>query len=313
MSLNVDGVQKLLTEAQLSALKTVMKNDDEAEKLLNLFGGEDNEIAGFKDEAMDVLGLSEDMISSIAEADDVFKGLLDGSLTIEELEEAAKPVEGDKTTTTTDETKEGSKTKSREELKALEEEAANLQKEIEKLDSDIEAQKTKIEEKKKELEEKKKELEEKQSALDAANEKLATEQAKLDEIYDNVKAKEKEREEVQNLIHEKEEELIAKAEQTQAEVVRKARSSYDAERDGDFNTYLLKKLDCLSVDPALVSEINQLSNRLSGINTSITALNGQLSAQQKLVSATHNDVNIAQNDVNTVNNAINHSVFLFEL
>ncbi len=304
MSLNVDGVQKLLTEAQLNALKTVMENDDEAEKLLDLFGGEDNDIAGFKDEAMDVLGLSEDMINSIAEVDDVFKGLLDGSLTIEELEETAKPVDGDTTAAAADGTKEGGKTKTREELKALEEEAANLQKEIEKLDADIEAQKAKIEEKKKELEEKKAELEEKQAALDAANEKLAAEQAKLNEISDNIKAKEKEKKEVEELIQTKQDELMAKAEETQAEAVRKAKSSYDAERDSDFNTYLMNKLDSLNVDPALVSEINQLTNRLTGINTSLSTLNGQFAAQQTIVEAANKEVVAAQGEVDTVNNAI---------
>ena len=75
MTLNVDGAGKHFTEAQLNALKTVMNDDAEAQKLLDLFGTEDNEVAGFADEARDILGLNAEMITKISGADEVLKNL----------------------------------------------------------------------------------------------------------------------------------------------------------------------------------------------------------------------------------------------
>ena len=72
MTFNVDGAGKHFTEAQLNALKTVINDDVEAQKLLDLFGTEDNEVAGFADEARDILGLNAEMITKISGADEVF-------------------------------------------------------------------------------------------------------------------------------------------------------------------------------------------------------------------------------------------------
>ncbi len=297
MSLNVDGAGKYLTDAQLNALRTVMNNDSQAQKLLDLFGTEDNEVAGFADEASNILGLSAEMIGKIAAADDVFKGLLDGSLTIDDLEQAQAKTPAS--------TSESGGVKTREEINALEEEAANLKKEIEQLDRDITAQKDKIKEKKKELEAKQEELITKQGELDKANGKLTTEQNKLNDIDRNIKTKEREKKDTEILIKQKQEDLIEKAKETQADVIESAQKNYDPEKDGDWNSYLMKKLEGLNVDPALVSEIKQLSNKLSGINTELASLNREFAAQQPIVNAAAQEVNTIQGEVNTLNNEIN--------
>lgn len=302
MSLNVNGAGKYLTEAQLNALQTVMNNDADTQKLLDLFGQEDNEVAGYADEAADILGLSEDMIQKIAEADDVFKGLLDGSLTIDDLEKAqeAPATEGSTTTTSA----ENKNIKTREEVKALDEEVEKLRQEIEQIDKDIEAQKAKIKEKQKLLEAKQEELKEKQEALDKANDNLATEQGKLNDIERDIKAKEKEKQETEDLIKEKQALLLKKAEETQADEIKKAQSAYNPETDGDWNAFLMNKLEELNVDSSLSSEIKQLSNKLTGINTELNGLNRAFGAQQTVVAAASKEVTAAQGAFDAVNNEI---------
>ncbi len=294
MTLNVDGAGKHFTEAQLNALKTVMNDDAEAQKLLDLFGTEDNEVAGFADEARDILGLNAEMITKISGADKVFKGLLDGSLTIEKLEENNKAQE---TAAGTDNSNKTGSVKTREEVEKLDAEVTALKNEIDKLDNDITAQKAALEEKKKLLEEKKQELEE-------ANEVLKAEQAELNEIKANITAKEKERKETEELITEKQNLLMTRAEQTQKETVDRAKADYNKETDGDWNAYLMKKLGALGVDVGISSEISQLTNKLTGINTALDGLNNKFAAQQTVVNAAAQKVGALEGEVNALNDDI---------
>lgn len=293
MTLNVEGAGKHYAEA---TLKTVVGDEAEAQKMLDLFGVENYKTAVSTDNLRNALGSDIEVISHVfktASYDSVVIGQTEATTGIEEI------VVGPADTIEAEDN-----VKTREEIKKLEEELDALKKEIEQIESDITKAKAKLEEKKKELEEKKKELEEKQQELDRANEILKAEQAKLDDINKNIQAKNKEKEDTEELIQQKQKELITKAEEAQSDAVKKAKADYDEQTDGDWNSFLMKKLGALGVNTTIASEITQLTNKLTGINTNLAALNNQYAAQQTVTSAAIQNVNTAQGQVNTINNEI---------
>ena len=176
--------------------------------------------------------------------------------------------------------------------------------EAEALDAEVTALKKDIEDLEARLEKSKADLEAKTAELEAAKTRLADEEATLADLEAQKKEKEAEEASLKTQIENKEKEIEAKLEASQKDAIRKAKAEYNEEEDGDWESFLEKRLGEAGADAGLTAELLSLNRQLSTVQSEISDLATRIATQTEVVATASATVAELTTAVDTLKDSI---------